>query len=171
VPSDYGLVPSKALRRGVPGYTEKPDPGFQSFQLAIDWGGRWLDLNDKLNYEVGGEFMSQSSVTWRKVQVTSPVTEGSYTVHAVREMVTEQVQLYVRGANQFEMQLNIKRLEELFGRLDYRLRLDFDDYRETWSCQTAEYTYERSRVYAHNGMAVFTASVPRFPTVAVERIV
>jgi hypothetical protein len=122
-------------------------------------------------YEVGGEFMTTTSVSWRKVQVASPVTEGSYTVHAVREMVTENVPIMVRGANNFEMQLNLKRLEELFARLDYRLRLEFDDYRETWSCQTAEYSTERSRVYAHNGMAIFTATVPRFPTATVERIV
>jgi hypothetical protein len=164
------LVPAKPLRQGKPPYKETPEPGFGNFGLTIDWGGWWVDLNDKLNYEVGGEFMSNTAITWRKVQVSSPVTEGSYTVHAVREMVPENVQIYVRGPNRFEMEMNLKRLEELFSRLDYRIRLEFNDYRETWSCQTADYTYERSRVYAHNGMAVFTATVPRFPTVSVERI-
>lgn len=169
--SDVGLVPSKPLRAGLPPWTEPVEPGFRTFGLFIDYGGFWIDLNDKLNYDVGSEFLTTSSVSWRKVQVTSPVTEGSYTVHAVREMVTENVPIKVRGANRFEMELNLKRLEELFSRLDFRLRLEFNDYRETWSCQTAEYAMERGHVYAHNGMAIFTASVPRFPTVTVERIV
>lgn len=170
MPSDYGLVPSKPLRQGYK-VIEKPAPGMGSFALNIDYGGRWIDLNDSLNYKVGAGTLTQSPVTWRKVVVTSPVAEGSYTVHAVKEMVSEQVEIFVHGANQWEMQLNVKQLEELFGRLDYRLRLDFDDYREYWKCQTAEYITERSQVFAHNGMAKLTFTVPRFPTVTIERIV
>lgn len=169
MPSDFGLVPAKPLRQGTK-IVRKPETGLTSYAMSIDYGGRWLDLNDKLNYEVGGETQNSTAVTWRKVVVTSPVAEGAYTVHAVREMVNEQVQIYVRGANQWESQLNLKRLEKLFSRLDFRLQLDFDDYREIWQCQTADYQYERSRVYAHNGMSVFTATVPRFPTVTIEQL-
>lgn len=168
MPSDFGIIPFKGIRNGSPVFDRST--GLRSYNMSIDYSGGWIDLNDKLNYQVGAESMQQSQVSWRKVQAQSPVTEGSYTIHAVREMVTENIQIYVRGGSQWETQINLAKLEELFSRLDFRLKFNFDDYQEYWRCQTAEYSTQRSQVYTHNTMAVFTAQVPRFPTVTRERV-
>lgn len=171
MPSEPGLLPFLPQQVGAK-YKEqiKPEPGLSSYSMEIELGGSWLDLNDQLNFKVGGQTMAQEQVTWRKVTVESPVVEGSYTVHAVKAMVTEQVQIWVYGGDHVQVQENRQKLEQLFSRLDYRVRFSFDAYREYWRCQTAEWTTERSQVMTHNQMVAITFTVPRFPTVTTEMI-
>lgn len=172
MPSDEGLRPFLPQQVGAK-YKEqlRPTPGLSSYSMEIELGGSWLDLNDQLNYKVGAATMATSQISWRKISVDSPVVEGSYTVHAVKAMVTEQLQIWVYGGDHVQVQENRQQIEELFSRLDYRVRFSFDAYREYWRCQTAEWTSERSQVMTHNQMTVVTFSVPRFPTVTTEMIV
>lgn len=168
--SDAGLVPLKITRRGKP-FQDLPPKGLTFFTMEVDYSGRWVDLNDKLNFEIGAETIQSTQISWRKVVAESPITEGSYTIHAVKGMVTESIQVYVHGGSQVELNDNIRRLEFLFSRLDFRVRLTFDNYREYWKCQTSEWQTQRAQVYVHNLMAIMTFSVPRFPTVTTEELV
>lgn len=168
--SDDGLIPFKLSTAGAKERI-KPEPGLSSYSMEIELGGSWLDLNDGLNYKVGALTMQQSQISWRKISVDSPVVEGSYIAHAVKAMITEQVQIWVYGGDQVQVQENRQQVEDLFSRLDYRVRFSFDSYREYWRCQTAEWSMERSQVMAHNQMTMLTFSVPRFPTVTTEMIV
>lgn len=148
----------------------KPDPGLSTFNLEVSWGGGWIDLNDQENFRVGAATMENTAVTWRKIEAESPITEGSYIVHAVKAMVVERLSIYVYGVDQWQMNENLAKLEELFSRLDYTIRVTFDYYREYWRCQTAEWTSQRSQVYVHNVMTLYECQVPRFPTVTRELV-
>lgn len=159
-------VPSKYTRRGAD--PKPPKQGLNYYSMEVSYGGTWIDLNDGYNYKVGAETMASTQVQWRKVMAESPITEGSYVVHAVRALVTENIQIYVHGADMWMVNENLAKLEQLFARLDFSLRITMDWYRETWRCQTAEWSSQRSQVMSHNYMAVFQVDVPRFPTVTRE---
>lgn len=141
------------------------------FGMQATYFGDWINLNDVINFEVSADTtLSSTSRAWRKITATSPVMDGDYLVHATLGMVTEQLKFWVRGGDQVQLAENLWQLEKLFDQYDYRIRLSFEDYVETWQCQLADTTIERTHVYIHSAMASFTASIPRFPDVAREQI-
>jgi hypothetical protein len=139
--------------------------------IEATYFGDWINLNDRANFDLAADTsLSNSARSWRKVTATSPVMDGDYLIHATLGMVTEQMKWWVRGGDQVQLAENLWQLQELFDQYDYRLRLTFNDYVETWQCQLADTTIERTHVYMHSAMAAFTASIPRFPDVAREKI-
>lgn len=139
------------------------------FDVEVSWGGRWVSLNDHVNYQVSADTRENTTVSWRRIQTTSAVLEGTYTVHAVKETVNEQVNVLVFAPDQFDLAINVAKLEELFSQHSYRIRFTYDDYLEYWDCQMADYSLIRSQVYTHSTMAGLQAQVPRFPTVVREK--
>ena len=147
------------------------ETGLQYLACEISYGGTWINLNDKDRYRVSAQAtMEQTSKSWRKTTAQSPVLGGSYLIHALPEMVSEQVSLYVDGTNQSDLSDNLFHLDELFEQMSYRLRWTFNEYREYWNCQLAESSHVRSQVYMHNQMSVCTYTVPRFPDVTRVRM-
>lgn len=140
--------------------------GLTSFGCEISNGGVWVDLNDGVNFRVSGEGTKTDSQTrWRKIVASSPVVEGSYMVHAVKDEVEESLTVYVRGTTQTEVSTKVRQLEDLFSQFSYQIRFTWNESVETWDCQTADYAINRSQIYAHSTMAIFSATVPRSPTV------
>lgn len=146
-------------------------PGLSYFTVEVSWGGGWVDLNDGFNYKVGAETLGSTTVNWRKISASSPVAEGSYLVHAVKDLTEEVLQVWVHGQNQHELAENVARIEELFSQLDYRVRVTMDNFREYWRAQPADWTLSRSHTLTHNVMASYNITVPRFPTVVREVVV
>jgi hypothetical protein len=139
--------------------------------VEATYQGEWVNLHDMLNYKLAAEpSLTSSARSWRKITATSPVMDGEYLIHATLGMVVEQMKWWVYGGDQVQLAENIWTLEEIFNQYDYRMRLAFDNYFETWECQLADTTTERGHVYSHNKMAGFTASIPRFPSVVREAI-
>ena len=139
--------------------------------VEISWGSSWVNLNDGEKYQINGDQTRDSvSVSHRKVVAESPVLGGNYLVHAVPNMIEEQVSVWVNGQDQVDLSENFVALGELFEQYDYRMRWTFENYRETWRCQLAESTYSRGRVWTHNLMALSNFQVPRYPEVVRERI-
>jgi hypothetical protein len=107
--------------------------------------------------------------TWRKVIADSPILGGNYLIHAVPDMVSERVGVWIYGGDQVEVSDNLRWLQQLFEQYDYRIRWTLDDYREYWRCQLADATYSRGQVWTHNLMAKAEFTVPRYPDVVTER--
>ena len=145
--------------------------GLSFLAVEISYGGDWIDLNDHDRYIVGAE-NTRDSVTksWRKITAQSPVLGGDFLVHAVPEMITEQISVFIHGADQSDLADNFFFLDELFEQPNYRIRWTLNDYREYWRCQLAEASHSRGQVWTHGNMAQSTYSVPRFPDVTRERI-
>jgi len=145
--------------------------GLNYLGLEISWGTRWVNLNDHDSYRIGAEQTRDSTArTWRKITADSSVLGGTYLIHAVPEMVSEQVHLWVYGGSQTELSDNLFTLMELFEQYDYQLRWTFDEYRETWRCQLADATMSRGQVWTHSLMASVALTIPRWPDVTRERI-
>ena len=146
------------------------DNSLQSFNLEASWNDQWISLNDMSRFRVTGEGMGSQQITRRRQTVTSPFYDGEYETHSVRENVKEQVGIYVRAASQSQLTENILLLEDIFSQSVYNIRRTLDEAREVWVCQSADYTIDRTQVWTHNCMAVFTAEVPRLPAVSHEVI-
>ena len=144
--------------------------GLDYLGAEISYGTRWVNLNDGVNYKIGAESRESSAKTWRKVTAESPILGGNYLIHAVPEMVTEQLSVWVYGSTQTEVSDNLFGLTDLFEQYDYRIRWTFDEYREYWRCQLADATMSRGQVWTHSLMASTQFTVPRYPDVTREHI-
>jgi hypothetical protein len=144
--------------------------GLDYMAAEISWGTRWVNLNDNEVYRIGAETRDSTTKTWRKVIADSPILGGNYLIHAVPDMVAEQVSVWVYGQSQSEVSDNLFMLAQLFEQYDYRIRWTFDEYREYWRCQLADSSMSRGQVWTHNLMAKAQYTVPRYPDVTRERI-
>lgn len=151
------------------GATTTPE-GLGYLAVEVSFGGQWIDINDGDRFIVGAESRDSSAKAWRKVTTQSPILGGSYLIHAVPEMVTETVSVWIHGADQTDLNDNYFYLMDMFEQYDFRIRWTFNEYREYWRCQLAENTASRGQVWTHNTMAQIQFSVPRFPNVTRERI-
>lgn len=156
----------------VPYGVEDPDlQGLNYFAVEISWGSQWVNINDGERYKINAEGTRDSvSKTFRKITAQSPVLGGNYLVHAVPEMVTENVGVWVFGQDQTDLSDNYWHLHELFEQFDYRMRWTSNEYREYWRCQLADATSSRGQVWTHSVMATCQFTVPRYPDVSRERI-
>lgn len=145
--------------------------GLDYLAAEISFGSRWINLNDRLSYRIAGDTtMETSTKTWRKVTTESPILGGNYLIHAVPEMVAEQIGVWIYGNSQTDLSDNLFTLLELFEQYDYRIRWTFDEYREYWRCQLADASMSRGQVWTHSQMAKATFTVPRYPDVSREHI-
>lgn len=142
------------------------------FDISATYLGNWLDLNDGDNYRVASDpTMTNSAKTRRKVLAMSPVLDGDYLVHATNGMISEQLKFWVYGPTQADLASNLLTIEQIFDQYEYRIKIIADNYQETWTCQMADVTIERSQVYTHNLMAGFSATVMRYPDALREEII
>ncbi len=145
--------------------------GLDYLAVEVSYGTRWVNINNGETYKVSGDGTRETtSKTWRKVTADSPILGGNYLIHAVPEMVSETVGVWVYGTTQTEVNDNLFSLTELFEQYDYRIRWTFDEYREYWRCQLADATTARGQVWTHSLMAKADFSIPRYPDVTTERI-
>jgi hypothetical protein len=158
--------------RNIPYAVTDPDhEGLNYLAVEISYGSEWVNLNDQERFRIGAQnTRDNTQKRWRKVTATSPVLGGDYLVHAVPEMITEQVSVWVLGNSQTDLADNFFFLEELFEQFDFRIRWTFNEYREYWRCQLADSSSSRGQVWTHSQMALNTYSVPRYPNVERERI-
>ena len=147
------------------------ETGLTYLAAEISYGSRWVNLNDGESYKISADGTRDStSKSWRKVTAESPILGGNYLIHAVPDMVAEQISVWIYGSSQTEVSDNLFTLQELFEQYDYRIRWTFDEYRETWRCQLADSSVGRGHVWTHSLMAQAQFTVPRYPDVAREHI-
>jgi hypothetical protein len=152
-------------------FVSQPKPGLDYLAVEISYGSRWVNLNDGETYKISADATRETTTkSWRKTVSDSPVLGGNYLVHAVPDMVTETIGVWVYGQDQAEVADNLFGLETLFEQYDYRIRWTTDDYREYWRCQLAEASMSRGQVWTHSRMAAAHFAVPRYPDVTRERI-
>lgn len=145
--------------------------GLNYFNLEISYGSQWISLNDGEMFKVNSDQTRDATPKqWRKITAESPVLGGNYLIHAVPDMVTEQVAIWVYGQDQTDLSDNYFFALSLFEQFDYRLRWTTNEYREYWRCQLADSTMSRGQVWTHNQMALLQFTIPRYPDPTRERI-
>ena len=138
------------------------------FDAEISDAGRLHSLNDHFNFKVSPEGFGINAQTFRRKDVTSDYFEGSYNVHSVRDNTKRSVEVWVYGADQTQVTENILDLVNWFTADAYNIRIRTGDSLETWLCQPADYSIDRSHVFLHNCMAKATFTISVSPKVSYE---
>ena len=147
-----------------------PPANESTFSMAVQKAdGTWLNINDNAKYLVSADSLGQSSVSFRRTEVKSPYVEGSFLVHAVKDMVSENLTVFVNGFNgtdqtQHDLRENIAALIEPFTQNYFNLKYTFGNSEIIWSCQSADYSVQQSREYVHKMMVPVRLTFARYPT-------
>lgn len=125
-----------------------------------------LDLNDHLNYEVTTEIFGGQTSYERQV-ASSPYVDGSVTVHRRKNNVNDTFVVYVMGADQVEVQNNVKTLIDAFSQDVFNVTVLLDSAEYTYQCEASDYQIEWSHVHFHNRKVRVIFSLSRKPIATV----
>lgn len=128
--------------------------------------GGWLDINDHRHYELGGETFKQRQIRYRRQEVSSPYTDGSFTVNTTKSNVREAVQVKVTGISHRAMRVAVDELVDVFAQNNYTMQWEIGGDAFTWLCQPADATIDTRREFLHAKLATVSFEISRHPEVA-----
>lgn len=105
----------------------------------------YLELNNKTTYILADGSFETQSVQHRRKTATNPFIEGEHVVTALRDNVTEQVNVYVVGATQHAARSALLALQQALEQPTFKVVLTVDNWRTTWNCYASDYTVQASR--------------------------
>lgn len=129
----------------------------------------WLSVNEGI-YRLAASAFENEAVTWRRQDESNPFVEGTWTVNAVRENVTEKLDVWVRGANEAQTVAGIRALRDALSQLNFGVELVIDGVRRYFQCYVADVTVQRTQVFRASNMALVSAEVPRHPAFTEEAV-
>jgi len=133
----------------------------------------WLELNSG-PYRLEASSFADEQTTWRRDDIDNPFVEGSWTVNALRENVVVPLSVWVRGAAEYDYATTtargIETLKEMFSQRNFLLEFNEDGELYTYVCYVSDFTVSRTREFRHEGIAQFTAQVPRHPAYTLEDV-
>lgn len=124
-----------------------------------------IELQNPGIYKLEASTRADRSVTQRKITAGNPFVEGEFTVHSVRENVTEAVSVYVYASSAGVLRQRINEVCNALDQVHYTLAFKTDTDTETWTCMAAEYSIRQQHEFQHSYMALISASIPRLPKV------
>lgn len=128
-------------------------------------GTGWLLLEDEANgYKLEASTREARQVSWRRQEIAGTWTEGTYTVHAVKENITETVGVWVRAATHAQLGTRIQVLLDAFSQLTYSMFWQEEGLGERWRCFCSDVQISTNRELQHARVALVKFSVPRLPS-------
>ena len=95
-------------KKQIYGIQDPNSQGLAYLAVEVSWGSRWVNLNDGERFRINAEATRDATTkSWRKVTADSPVLGGNYLIHAVPDMVTENIAIWVYGADQTDLNDNM----------------------------------------------------------------
>ena len=126
----------------------------------------WIDLEDEANgYTLHDDFANSRSTTQRKTDTMGDWVEGTFTVRAVRENVTESVAVWVDAVTPYQLATKVEALTDALDQLAFQMEVRFGDSQETWQIvQPADHIEAYDKAYRFATMCLVRATVSRLPT-------
>lgn len=124
-----------------------------------------IQLQQNGIYKLEASTRDQAGVTQRKTDATNPFVEGTFTVAAVRENVTENISIYVYAPSMSVRRARIDAITEALDQTHYTLAFTTEELTETWTCMAADYSIARRHELNMHYMALIKANIPRLPKV------
>lgn len=131
----------------------------------------WLYLGQGTQYRIGAASFAEQSVTFRRSEVTSPYVEGTFVVNALRENVTETLEIYVEGRESLSVSMATRALGFALTQVTFSVQVQIRDELVTWNAYAADHTVATRRELLHARIAQVTAQVPRDPHLEFEQVV
>lgn len=130
-----------------------------------------IELEDPAGgYSLHKDTYTQAAHTFRKQEITSEWTEGTFYGRAVEDNVTETVAVWVNGTSQFDFQAKVEAVLAGFRQLQYQMVKTIGDARWTWQCFVADFSIETSQEFLFATTGLIRAQVPRLPHPAVVQV-
>lgn len=129
----------------------------------------WLELNKGI-YRISTGAFEEQAQTWRRTNVANPFVEGQWTVNALRENVTEQLIVWVRGGTAAETSKGELAVVDALSQMNYGIELTVDGVKAYYTCYVADISVRRTQEFRASKMCQITAQVPRDPHVRIEEV-
>jgi len=127
--------------------------------------GAWLNVNDGSSYKIAKGSFENSATTFRKDEVTNPFVEGKYVVNALRENVTEALNIYVLGTDNITVRNRIQTLVDAIRVNQFLIKVTLGNAQQIWQCFAADFTINTQLEFLHSRRATVNMTVTRNPTV------
>lgn len=130
----------------------------------------WLYVGEGTQYRIAAGSFEDQSVSFRRSEVTNPFVEGTFVVNALRENVTESLQVWVEDRPRLPLQDAVEALAAAVSQVSYVMQVQIRSDVFTWNCYAADYSVVTKREFIHARMAQVSAEIPRHPAHTRERL-
>jgi hypothetical protein len=164
-PNNLAKLQRDASPRQNPYPTDSIKP--LTISVRISTPGGWLELNDPKNgYQITADSLVTAQSPWRSQDVNNIWTEGTFSAGAVRDNVTETLNVYCRGATSYEVAVLRRAFQSALEQLVYNVLVVMEDVAEMWTCpKPANYTVASQQEFRWARMCEVQAQIFRLPTV------
>ena len=130
----------------------------------------WLNVSDGTTYRINKSTFEESSVTLRRDEVTNAFVEGKFLVNALRENITEQVDIYVYGLTTPALKTSIDAVTALINQIQFNVRVTLDGSQRLWNCFASDYSVNVPSEFFLNRQALIKIQLQRLPTETVTTV-
>jgi hypothetical protein len=130
----------------------------------------WLDVSDGNTYRVNKSTFEESATTFRRDEVTNAFIEGQFLVNALRENITETVDIYAYGATTPALKSAIDAVTALISQIVFRVRVTLDGSQRMWDCFASDYSVNVPSEFFHNRQALIKIQLQRLPNETVTTV-
>lgn len=130
----------------------------------------WLYLGAGTQYRLGAESFSDRQTSFRRSEVSSPYVEGTFVINALRENVTETLDVIVEDREGLRLADAVSALTSALCQVRYTMQVQVRRDVWTWSAYAADHSVQTKREFVHARLAQVKAEVPRDPHVSYEYV-
>jgi hypothetical protein len=147
-------------------------PNYLPVQIEIQNSSNltWLDVSDGTVYRINKSTFEESAITFRRDEVTNAFVEGKFLVNALRDNVTEALEIYAYGATTPALKTAIDTVTALVSQIVFRVRVTLDGSQRLWECFASDYTVNVTNEFFHNRQALIKIQLQRLPTETVTTV-
>lgn len=130
----------------------------------------WLYLGQGTQYRLGAGSFENQQTTFRRSEVQSPYVEGTFVINALRENVTESLDVIVEERPNLGTADAVRALGSALSQVRYSVQVQIRRDVWTWQAYAADHTVQTKREFVHARLAQVQAEIPRDPNVTYERV-
>lgn len=123
----------------------------------------WLYLGGNTQYRLGGASFEDRQTSFRRSEVSSPYVEGTLLINALRENITETLEVIVEERESMGLQDAVRALGVAFSQIRYVVQVQLRRDLWTWNAYAADHSVQTRREFVHARLAVVRAEIPRDP--------
>lgn len=129
----------------------------------------WLYVGQGTQYRIGAGSFENQQTTFRRSEVQSPYVEGTFVINALRENVTESLNLIVEPRLTLPLTDAVRAVGAALSQVRYTVQVQIRRDIFTWQAYAADHTVSTKREFLHANIAEVKAEVPRDPNVTLTR--